>query len=96
MTYVSLLNWVLNNPGLQDYKNKKQLSIVYYATPKMGTEQQQDVCSFCKKARSQKCTATEVELCINLHKVMSVIQVKMDNNITLDTQEKELLSIMTS
>lgn len=95
MDYASLLDWVLNNPELQNYKNKKQLSI-HYTSPKVGTEQQQGVCGFCKKQKSLKCTATEAELCINLYKVMNVIQVKMDNNITLDTQEKELLSIMTS
>lgn len=95
MDYLSLLDWVLNNPELRNYiKIKKQE--YYIATPKMGTEQQQDVCSFCKKTRSQKCTATEVELCINVYRVMNVIQVKMDNNIALDTQEKELLGIMTS
>lgn len=94
MNYTSLLNWVLNNPELRNYIIKKQLT--FYFTPKMGTEQQHGVCSFCKKTRSRKCTATEVELCINLNRVMDVIQVKMDNNITLDTQEKELLSIMTS
>ena len=94
MNYISLLDWVLNNPELRNYIIKKQQ--YYLATPKMGAEQQQGVCEFCKKARSQKCTATEVELCINLYKVMSVIQVKMDNNITLDTQEEKLLSIVTS
>lgn len=95
MNYISLLQWVLNNPELRNYIIKKQ-QLYYSATPKMGTEQQQGVCEFCKRRKSQKCTATEVELCINLYKVMNVIQVKMDNNITLDTQEKELLSIMTS
>ena len=93
MDYASLLDWVLNNPELRSHKKQQLLN---YITTKMGTEQQQGVCEFCKKTRSQKCTATEAELCINLYKVMSVIQVKMDNNITLDTQEKELLSIMTS
>lgn len=94
MNYTSLLSWVLNNPELRNYIIKKQLT--FYSTPKMGTEQQQGVCEFCKKQKSRKCTATEVELCINLNRVMNVIQVKMDNNITLDTQEKELLSIVTS
>lgn len=94
MDYLSLLDWVLNNPELLNYI-KKQL-IILYSTPKMGTEQQHDVCEFCKKTRSQKCIAIEVELCTNIYKVMSVIQVKMDNNIALDTQEKELLGVMTS
>ncbi len=89
--YKDILQSLLTNESKDSIK---QIVRIKYTGIQIPTETQQDVCAFCGKQTIQPCNGTLAWHCINLNRVMQVIQSKLDNNFLLSEEESTLLNLI--
>jgi hypothetical protein len=90
-TYEDILQSLLTN---ESKDSLKQIVKARYPGIKIPVEVQQGVCNFCGKQTIQPCNGTLAWHCINLNRVMQVIQSKLDNNFLLSEEESTLLNLI--
>ena len=90
--YEDILQSLLTNESKDSIK---QIVKIKHNGIKIPTGTQQGVCAFCEKQRIQPCNGTLAWHCINLNRVMHVIQSKLDNNFLLSEEESALLNLIS-
>jgi hypothetical protein len=89
--YNKILQSLLTN---ESKDSLEQIVKPEYPGIKIPTGTQQGVCAFCGKQTIQPCNGTLAWHCINLNRVMQVIQSKLDNNFLLSKEESTLLNLV--
>jgi hypothetical protein len=89
--YKDILQSLLTNESKDSIK---QIVRIKYTGIEIPTGTQQGVCGFCGKQKIQPCNGTLAWHCINLNRVMHVIQSKLDNNFLLSEEESTLLNLI--
>lgn len=93
-TYEDILQSLLTNESKDSLKQIVKIRNIRHIGIEIPTGTQQGVCGFCGKQTIQPCNGTLAWHCINLNRVMQVIQSKLDNNFLLSEGESTLLNLI--